>query len=723
MSATRRQRRNAGRNAGRTDSLSQRKSAAPGFGGLGPLLQAGLDHHTAGRLSEAESCYRQLLLQDSTHADALHLLGAAAYQGGRSAEAVPLITRAVALNPGEPVYRNTLGAALKSLGLTIEAVTAYRQSLALAPDNAETELNLGLALKAGGDLISAIRHYRRSLALLPDNADALNSLAIALQDLGDGAGAIVEYGKALALRPGCPDYLNNMGTALLAENRTSEAIDHHSQALAVTPNFPKALLNLAIALQAAERPVEAVPPLVRALELQPDYPEAFFILGTALQSLSKLDEAIACYEEALALRPSYAEAHARIGAILHTQGRSGPAVAHLTLALTLKPDHAEAFHHLGVALQMLWRFSDATTCYGRALRLQRDYAAVHYELAAIRSPQPGEPAHAALMATLAESARLPADKAALVHYAYAKALDSGGDHPAALEHYMKGAALKRSRIAYSDQHVKRLFRRTRESFDAGLLERFCGAGAPGAPIFVVGMPRSGSTLVEQILASHPLVHGAGELKALDAAVREIVTPNDEPYQHFAAALSAETLTGLGNAYLSSLPVVAQGQRVTDKMPLNFLYLGLIRLILPNARIVHTMRDPVDTCVSCFTTLFSEGNEYSYDLGELGQFYNHYHELMAHWRSILPAGIMLDVRYEDVVDDIEGQARRLIAHCGLPWDPRCLDFHTNQRPIRTASYAQVRQPIYRSSVGRWHRYGDGLAPLLRELGITASAAAP
>ena len=174
------------------------------------------------------------------------------------------------------------------------------------------------------------------------------------------------------------------------------------------------------------------------------------------------------------------------------------------------------------------------------------------------------------------------------------------------------------------------------------------------------------------------------------------------------------LRRMGQAYLASLPTLADGKtRITDKLPGNFFRVGLIRLILPNARIIHTVRDPVDTCVSCFSRLFSN-LPFSYDLAELGCYYRWYHELMAHWRSVLPAGAMLDVAYEDVVDDLEQQARRLLDFCGLPWDDRCLSFHQTRRPITTASSAQVRRPLYRSSVARWHRYEAYLQPLLAEL---------
>jgi len=240
-----------------------------------------------------------------------------------------------------------------------------------------------------------------------------------------------------------------------------------------------------------------------------------------------------------------------------------------------------------------------------------------------------------------------------------------------------------------------------------------------AQIFVLGMPRSGSTLIEQILASHPQIHGAGELTDFDTAVSS--TLNAAEYPECVASLDGITLRRIGQSYLARLPAMADGRiRIVDKMPGNYLNVGLIRLALPNAKIIHTMRDPIDTCMSCYSKLFTLGHHYTYHLEELGRFYRGYSELMNHWRRVLPPGAMIEVSYEEVVNDLEGQARRLIDYCGLPWDDRCIDFHGNSRPVKTASSVQVRKPLFRSSLQRWRRYESELAPLLRELGKALGA---
>ena len=271
-----------------------------------------------------------------------------------------------------------------------------------------------------------------------------------------------------------------------------------------------------------------------------------------------------------------------------------------------------------------------------------------------------------------------------------------------------------------------LFDRIQAVFTRELISAKSGGGdSSPMPIFVIGMPRSGTTLVEQIIASHPAVHGAGELQALNDVILTVRGPDGNTilYPEFVPAIDRLALQQIGARYVALVRRLAQGRpRVTDKMPSNYYFAGLIHLALPNATVIHTLRDPVDTCVSCFSKLFSAQQNHTYDLGELGRYYKRYERLMAHWRRVLPPGRILDVRYEEVVADLDSAARRIIAHCALPWDERCLSFHETGRPVRTASATQVRKPIYSSAVGRWRVYGDELQPLLDALGLATAVEA-
>ena len=454
------------------------------------------------------------------------------------------------------------------------------------------------------------------------------------------------------------------------------------------------------------------------LTADPRHADSLHCLGLIAHQGRRFGDAVELIGRAIRLRKGNADYHNDLGNALMAQGDYEMAVAQFERALTLNSDHVDARNNLGNVLKDEGDFDDAMAHYDRAIALRPDNVEAHFNRAAIKTFHRGDPDLAALEALAAMNA-VPEDKTVYVHFALAKALEDIGDHVRAFEHLHKGNALKRRQIVYDETRFLRIFRRISSVYDRKLFDRFRGEGDPSpVPVFVLGMPRSGSTLIAQVLASHPQIHGAGERADLDTVARSMSTTGTLPVQHpeCVSILDGAALKRLGQAYLARLPALADGKvRIVDKTPGNFLYIGLIRLILPNARIIHSMRDPLDTCVSCYSKLFASAFYFSYDLAELGRFYRCYSELMTHWRSVLPSGAMLDVAYEDMVDDLEGQARRLIDYCGLPWDDCCLDFHRSNRRVKTASSAQVRQPLFRSSLQRWRKYQADLAPLLQALG--------
>jgi hypothetical protein len=317
-----------------------------------------------------------------------------------------------------------------------------------------------------------------------------------------------------------------------------------------------------------------------------------------------------------------------------------------------------------------------------------------------------------MQALLAREGISLADRATL-HFGLGKAFLDIGDSERAFRHYNVGNRLKRSTFAYDPDANARWMTRIAEVFSSALLATKADMGAHSdLPVFVVGMPRSGTTLIEQILASHPMVHGAGELKRLQTLVDGI-----EGFPVSVTNLARTQFEALGHAYLAFVKPTADGRRrVVDKMPSNFLHAGLIRFILPDARIIHCRRDPADTCLSCYTKLFAGEQAFAYDQTELGQFHRSYQALTTHWRETLPASHFLEVGYEAVVDDVEAQARRMLEFLGLPWNDSVLRFHETERPVRTASVNQVRQPIYRTSAGRWRKHAAHLQPLLAALNV-------
>jgi hypothetical protein len=306
-----------------------------------------------------------------------------------------------------------------------------------------------------------------------------------------------------------------------------------------------------------------------------------------------------------------------------------------------------------------------------------------------------------------------ADRTTL-HFGLGKAFLDIGDSELAFRHYDRGNRLKRSTFAYDADASERWVAGIAEAFSPALLAAKADLGAGSdLPIFIVGMPRSGTTLVEQILASHPMVHAAGELKRLQK-----LSDGIDGFPRSAASLNAAQLKALGAAYLAFVAPTAAGRRhVVDKMPSNFLLAGLLRLILPDAQIIHCRRDPADTCLSCYTKLFTGEQAFSYDQTELGRFCRAYQGLVAHWRATLPASHFLEVDYEAVVEDVGREAWRVLDFLGLPWNEKVLRFYDTERPVRTASMNQVRESIYRTSAGRWRKHAAHLQPLLEALGVS------
>jgi len=491
----------------------------------------------------------------------------------------------------------------------------------------------------------------------------------------------------------------------------AEAEALYSQVLAAEPAHVTARHLLGVLRHQQNRNEEALALLAAVTAEHPQVADAQSNHGAVLKMMGRNQDALAAYDRALALKPDHPAALNGRGAILLDANRYDEALAAYDAALAAQPDFAVALHNRGRALQFLGRFQEARADLLRAMTLAPDDAGICLDYAEATAIKPGDPVLARLEAL---AARDDLDVTARIQAAFAlgKAHADLKDDRSSFEHLRRGNALKRATLTYDEAESARFVARLMEMFTPELLRARQGTGdATRRPIFILGMMRSGSTLVEQILASHPAVHAAGELPAFIHIASGAVN-----YPDGVAAMTPETIGGVARDYLAEMArLEGDAARVTDKMPSNFFWAGLIHLAFPNAAIIHTVRDPLDTCLSCFSKLFAEEHPYAYDLSELGRFYRRYETLMAHWHAVLPPGRILDVRYEDVVADIETQARRIVAHCGLEWDERCLAFHAKARPVRTASLAQVRQPLYGTAVGRARAHDEYLGPLKEALG--------
>lgn len=602
-------------------------------------------------------------------------------------------------------------------GRLVEAKRAYEALLAADPRHAEALYLLALIVYRQGDVDRAVELMRAVIGLQPAFPAAWRALYQIWSACGDIDRAIECCRDGLRHLPVHLELESDLANALLAKGSLDEAIALYRKVLARVPDLAAVHNNLGIALDRRGLVEQALESFRRALSLRPDYAEAHCNLANALADAGRHAEAVDAYRAAIDFKPELAEAWSSLGNSLIELGQLDQAIDACRRAIELNPGLASACGNLGLALDIVGNNAQARQAYEKAIAIAPRRTKYRYHLGEKIRYTTGSPELAA-MVQLEKDGSLPTADRVFLHFALAKACDDTGQFGDGWRHLETANALHRQSLVYQRESDRRFFARIRRQFSADFIRRHERPGNPSSvPVFIIGMPRSGSTLVEQILSSHSRVFGAGELSDFPESVREIEGRHRHgaAYPEAVAALPQAAYADLGTRYLDRIRRLApEAARITDKLPHNFIYAGLIHLALPNAAIIHIVRDPLDTCVSCFSKKFVNGHFYSYDLADLGSYYREYHSLMAHWEQVLPAGRILEVRYEELVRNLEAEARRMIAHCGLDWDPACLVPWQNPRAVFTASNNQVRQPVSDRSIGRWRNYAPFLGPLLLEL---------
>jgi len=476
-----------------------------------------------------------------------------------------------------------------------------------------------------------------------------------------------------------------------------------------------AYINLSAIETARSNHLEALRWQNALLSFAPLHSTGLASRALTLKQLEKLDEALSSAQAAVSANPASDEAHNALGMVLQALNRFDEALESYERAAGLPGTAAEkALVNRALLFMEQGQTQEAEAAYDRVVATFPHSISAWFNRADLKSFKADENAVETLQELLGRgTSGLSLNDQLMLQFTLGKAHMDLGQSELAFKYLNEGNTLKRQSIHYDSQSTLGWMKQIESLFSESFLKTNQEQGAKGSiPIFVLGMPRSGTSLVEQILASHPAVYGAGELSDLQRIVDSV-----GQYPTSMNHTTADSFRQLGEAYLSKISALGKGHaHVVDKMPANFLYTGLIRLILPEAHIIHCRRDPVDTCLSCYTKLFTGEQSFTYNLTELGEFHKGYQELMAHFRTVLPSSHFLEVDYESVVEDIESEARRILDFMGLPWDPACLEFYKTKRPVRTASVNQVRQPIYKTSAGRWKKHEAQLQPLLTALGI-------
>jgi tetratricopeptide (TPR) repeat protein len=634
-------------------------------------------------------------------------LGNALQSLRRFGDAAASYRRALEIKPDYPEACNNLGNALRGLGRLDEAVASFLRALEMKADFAEACNNLGNALRGLRRLDEAVASYRRALEIKPCYPEACNNLGNALLDQKQFEAAAASYRRALEDRPGFAEAHSNLGNALRGLGQLDAAAASYGRALALDPAFAGAYSNLGDVLRDLGRLAEAAASCRRAIELQPDLAGAHNSLGNALSDLGQFAEAAAGYRRAVALRHDFAEAHINLGLVLRQQGSTAEAEACCGTALEMNPNSAPAVVLQAELQADHGRFAEAEESFTRAAAMDPELPEARAGIAHLRKMTRNDVPWAAEAQRIAGQ-RLAPRREVYLRFALGKYFDDVKDFDNAFMNFRRAHEVAKSySSAYDRRQLTRAVDELIQFYDDPWAVRIpVDPGASERPVFIVGMPRSGTTLAEQILASHPAIFGAGEL-----AFWSTVPAAHQSPAHGAAAAAGIAADPAAD-YLRLLKGLSpDALRVIDKMPANFLRLGLIHEALPNARIIHMRRNPIDTCLSIYFQHFKTGHSYANDLDDLAHYYGEYLRLMKHWNTRLPEGAILEVSYEDLVEDQETWSRTMLRFIGVPWDPRCIDFHRTSRSVMTASKWQVRQKMNRASIERWRNYEEFIAPLL------------
>jgi cytochrome c-type biogenesis protein CcmH/NrfG len=622
--------------------------------------------------------------------------------------------------PAEPVGTLEVALAHASRLLAVKPAVAAEQAreiLRVVPKQPQAMLILGLARALAGDVEGSIDALTRAVSARPDWPDAWLALADQLRIRGDAEAADRAYARYIKAATRDPRLMGAAGA--LCENRIPEAEALLRAHLAQHPNDVAALRMLAEVAARLLRYSDAQRLLERCLELAPSFDAARHNYATVLNRQGRSAEALQQCARLLAkepYNPGYRSLYAAISANL---GEYADSIAAYETVLRDFPQQPKLWMSYGHALRTTGKVLESIAAYRRALSMEPRLGEAWWSLANLKTFRFSDADVRAMHQQLARDDLSDEDR---LHFEFAlgKALEDAASYEESFTHYAAGNALRRTQHGYGAEENSQFVRRSKQLLTREFFAERAGAGAQARdPIFIVGLPRAGSTLIEQILGSHPLVEGTMELPQLPKLARELAGPRQEEEATFLktlAALTPEDLRTLGERYLAETRVMRKTDApfFIDKMPNNCMYVGLIHLILPNAVIIDARRHPLGCCFSCFKQHFARGQWFSYGLEDLGRYYRDYVELLGHFDEALP-GRVARVFYEILIDDTDAEVRRLLEHCGLPFEPACLRFYENDRAVRTASSEQVRRPIFRDAVDHWRRYEPWLGPLERSLG--------
>jgi tetratricopeptide (TPR) repeat protein len=638
-----------------------------------------------GMFERAEKLFLAILKIAPELMDARQAL-AFAYSAGKKHElASKQFLYILDLHPHDIQSRFNLANSLNQQNLFSEAIVHYQAILRINPNIVDAYINCAFSYKMLNAFDSAIEYLSKALKIDENNINTLQALGMTYLDLEDYKSALRYLENCLTLAPKNPNIRISFAVALERAGLDYEATAAYRETCEMDPNNPTALTAYANHLLLCHQFDEAIEALLKAKELTKNSPLVCDLLGDVYSNMGDLDKALEQYDNALKIEPNRISSLIGKGSLFRELGETQNAIIVSDQIINAHPDSPSGF----------------------SLKAQ------------VTRSQPSDGLIENLNRLL-EKNKKESDEEITIHFSLGKVYDDQKLYSKAFEHYLTANSLKSAKHSYIQEEEDKKVDAIIKTFDRKFFEDHQGIGVDsGLPIFIVGMPRSGTTLIEQIISSHPSVQGAGEVLFWWQTSRTLPLrfKLKKSFPECANELNKKDVIKVTELYEETLRrIVGPASlitHITDKMPHNFVQLGLIALMYPNAKIIHTKRNPMDTCLSIFFQSFNDFHPYSFNLENLGHHYKNYQRLMTHWHDVLP-GRVFDVNYEDVTADPERLSRGLIAHCGLDWDDACLSPHKLERAVKTASHWQVRQPIYKTSVERWRRYEEFLGPLVKVL---------
>ena len=668
-----------------------------------------------GRFKQAENVCRQIIKAKPQVSDAHSILGVVLSAQGDTKEGVACLKRAIKLNPKIASYRSNLGEIQRQAGNLADAIVTLQEAVEVDPKNAQAFNNLGITRFDSNNFEEAVEAYQKAIEIAPDFAEAHNNLGNALRRMGRFDDAMESYQNAMSIRERYPEAYNNMGTLLREIGKKEQAMHALRKAIQQNPAYVEAHNNLAGIYFSDNEDVEALRQLTEVLKVAPTDARALVLTARIQSRRGNFTAAEQACRLTIKEYPENAEALTVLGTVLHETDRFEEALEVLEKANELSPRNPETLNFYGVALKSVGRLDDARKQILKGVELNPNMFGAYANLNDLIDYSEEKEIYDRIEAIMESAGEQQAPWMLPLHYAYAKALDDTGQHEKALEHYIAGGKLKRTQLNYNEEETHGFFDSIKKAFPAKIFkDRPYEGNETNRPLFIVGMPRSGSTLVEQILSSHGDVYGAGEVKYFSQALHKLRDrfPSLSRYPDMVGEMKPNQFKLVADGYEQALFKSADNAKiVTDKLLTNYFFVGLLHILFPHARFINTRRDPIDSSLSAFTKLFKDDMPHSYDMGEMGRYYRQYDAIMKYWEKVLPKGVLKVVEYEKVVENTEEEAKGIIEFLDLKWDKKVLDFHKSKRPVKTASVAQVRKPIYKTAVKRYKKYGKGLQPLI------------